>query len=66
MSWEDIEQRWERYRGQLQDRWGRLTEDDLETARASRNDLVERVRDRYGIDRDMAERHVDDWIHTAL
>lgn len=62
MSWEQIKADWDRHSAQIQERWGRLTEEDLVLAQAGRNALVGCVRDRYGIDASLAERHVDGWI----
>jgi uncharacterized protein YjbJ (UPF0337 family) len=65
MTWESIKADWERYSAHMRDRWGRLTDDDLEVAQAGRNALVGCVQTRYRIDRTLAERHVDHWI-TSL
>jgi uncharacterized protein YjbJ (UPF0337 family) len=65
MNWESIKADWERYSGHMQDRWGRLTDEDLNLAQAGRNALVGCVQSRYSIDRTLAERHVDHWI-TSL
>lgn len=64
MDWNHISSSWDEYSGQVQDRWGRLTDDDLLTARAGRNELISCVLKRYQIDRGLAERHVDDWINS--
>jgi uncharacterized protein YjbJ (UPF0337 family) len=65
MNWEHIKSDWDRYSEHMQDRWGRLTDDDLALAQAGRNALGGCVQSRYKIERDLAERHVDQWI-TSL
>ena len=47
----------------MQDRWGRLTDDDLALAQAGRNalDWLRAVALPASI-RTLAERHVDDWL----
>jgi uncharacterized protein YjbJ (UPF0337 family) len=62
MDWSQISTSWDQYSAHVQDRWGRLTDDDLIAARAGRNELIGCVLKRYRIERDLAERHVDDWI----
>jgi uncharacterized protein YjbJ (UPF0337 family) len=62
MNWEHIKADWERYSGHMQDRWGRLTDEDLVLAQAGRNALVGCVQARYRVERALAERHVDNWI----
>jgi len=64
MNWESIKADWERYSSHMQDRWGRLTDDDLALAQAGRNALVGCVQSRYKIERNLAERHVDQWINS--
>jgi uncharacterized protein YjbJ (UPF0337 family) len=64
MSWEHIKADWERYSAHIQDRWGRLTEEDLLSAQAGRNALVGCVQTRYRVERTLAERHVDQWISS--
>ena len=64
MNWESIKADWERYSSHMQDRWGRLTDDDLALAQAGRSALVGCVQSRYKIERGLAERHVDQWINS--
>ncbi|MBI3440042.1 MAG: CsbD family protein [Proteobacteria bacterium] len=65
MRWAEIESDWDAFSIQVQDRWGRLTEGDLLAARESAEVLLNFVVERYGIDRALAKRHVDDWINSA-
>ncbi len=65
MTWADIETNWDVFAPQVQDRWGRLSEDDLKLARRGRDDLLSCVMRRYRIDPEIAARHVDDWINSA-
>ena len=65
MSWTEIETHWDAFAPQLQDRWGRLTDDDLIAAREGADKLLGCVLKRYRIDPKVAKRHVDDWINSA-
>ena len=65
MTWADIEMNWDAFAPQLQDRWGRLTDNDLRAAREGRDQLLNCVMRRYRIDAAIAARHVDDWINSA-
>jgi uncharacterized protein YjbJ (UPF0337 family) len=64
MDWTRISADWEHYGMHAQDRWGRLTDEDVQAARTGRNELIGCVLTRYKIDRRLAERHVDDWINS--
>jgi uncharacterized protein YjbJ (UPF0337 family) len=61
MNWDRIEGNWKQFKGQAQQRWGELTNDDLDVIEGKRQELIGRVQNRYGIARDEAERQVDDW-----
>ncbi len=61
MNWDRIEGNWKTFKGQVQQRWGDLTNDDLDVINGKRTELVGRIQNRYGIARDEAERQVDDW-----
>lgn len=64
MTWTQITPDWEEHGAALQDRWGRLTEEDVAAAKSGRNELVGCVLKRYRIEKELAERHVDDWIRS--
>ena len=61
MNWDRIEGDWDQFKGAVRERWGDLTDDDLDVVQGKRDQLVGRVQERYGIMRDDAERQVDDW-----
>ena len=61
MNWDQIEGKWKQSVGQVKERWGKLTDDDLTVIRGKRDQLVGKVQERYGIMRDEAERQVSDW-----
>ncbi len=47
--------------GQARQQWGKLTDDDLEQIGGHREELVGRVQERYGIEREEADRQVSEW-----
>lgn len=52
---------WKQLRGSVQEQWGKLTNDDLDVIEGQRDQLVGRIQERYGIEKDEARRQVDDW-----
>lgn len=59
MTNEDIiKGKWKQAKGQIKQRWGNLTDDDLTIAEGHRDYLIGRVQERYGIARDEAENQV--------
>jgi uncharacterized protein YjbJ (UPF0337 family) len=62
MNWDRIEGQWKEFKGQAQQRWGKLTDDDLEVIDGKREELVGRLQKRYGERRDDLETEVDEWV----
>jgi uncharacterized protein YjbJ (UPF0337 family) len=61
MNWDQVEGNWRSLKGQAKQRWGKLTDDDLDVIDGKREELVGRLQSRYGKQRDEVERDVDDW-----
>jgi uncharacterized protein YjbJ (UPF0337 family) len=64
MSWESIQSKWEQVKGEVRSKWGKLTDDDIAECKGNREKLVGKVMDRYGVDKDEAERQVSTWSTT--
>jgi uncharacterized protein YjbJ (UPF0337 family) len=64
MSWDILEGKWKQYSGKVKEKWGKLTDDDLENVRGKRDQLVGKVQERYGIAKQEAERQVDDFASS--
>ncbi len=63
MNWEQISGGWNRVKGKAKEKWGKLTDDDLDVLAGKRDQLVGKVQQRYGIEKDRAEREVDEWAN---
>jgi len=64
MNWERIEGNWKQFKGKAQQKWGELTNDDLDVVQGRKEELVGHIQKRKGIARDEAEREVDEWART--
>lgn len=62
MNWDQIAGKWKQMQGDAQTRWGKLTGDDLDVVEGDRRQLVGRIQERYGIEKEEAERQVDSWL----
>jgi len=62
MNWDRIEGSWMDFRGKVKERWGKLTNDDLDVIRGKRDQLMGRIQERYGRTRDEADREINDWL----
>jgi uncharacterized protein YjbJ (UPF0337 family) len=61
MNWDRIEGNWKTFKGQVQQNWGKLTNDDLDVIAGQREELVGRIQNAYGLARDEADRQVTEW-----
>ncbi len=55
MNSDTLQGNWEQLKGKVQQKWGTLTDDDLDVVEGCRTALAGRIRERYGIARDEAE-----------
>ena len=64
MNWEQIEGKWKQYSGKVQEKWGKLTDSDLQVIKGRREQLVGKIQERYGIAKGQAKKDVDTWFNT--
>lgn len=62
MNWDQVEGRWKQYKGQVKEKWGRLTDDDLDVINGKRQQLIGRIQQHYGIAREEAEKQTDEFV----
>jgi uncharacterized protein YjbJ (UPF0337 family) len=61
MNWDTIEGNWKQMTGKAREKWGKLTDSDLDTIAGKREHLVGRIQERYGIAKDEADKQADAW-----
>jgi uncharacterized protein YjbJ (UPF0337 family) len=64
MDWNRVEGNWKQVKGKIKEKWGRLTDDDLDVINGRRDQLEGKIQDRYGLAKDQVQKDVDDW-YTA-
>jgi len=64
MDWDEIEGKWKRLTGSARERWGKLSNDDLQSIAGKRDQLVGRIQERYGIANAEAEKQADEWCRA--
>jgi len=61
MDWASIERKWHAYQANARGRWGRLTREDLTGIAGSRERLLAKLRERYGLDEAQALQQLAAW-----
>ena len=65
MNWDRIEGNWKQFKGQVRQKWGKLTDDDLNVIEGNRMELAGRLQQRYGYAKNQAEREIDSWLKST-
>jgi uncharacterized protein YjbJ (UPF0337 family) len=66
MNWDQIQGKWTQMKGSIKQEWGKLTDDDLDVIAGSKDKLVGRLQERYGIKKEEAQRQLDAWTQTVF
>jgi uncharacterized protein YjbJ (UPF0337 family) len=61
MNWTEIQGKWKQAKGKVQERWGKLTNDDLDVIAGRREQLAGRLQETYGYAKEETERQIKDF-----
>lgn len=61
MNWDRIEGDWKQFKGNVQQQWGKITDDQLDVIAGKRENLSGRIQEAYGISKDEAEKQLSSW-----
>lgn len=62
MNWDQVKGQWKQMKGRAREKWGELTDDDLDVVQGEQEQLVGRIQERYGMEKEEARREVDAWL----
>jgi uncharacterized protein YjbJ (UPF0337 family) len=62
MNADQLKGQWKQIKGEVKVQWGKLTDDDLDQVEGSAQKLAGRIQERYGYEREEAERAVDEFM----
>jgi uncharacterized protein YjbJ (UPF0337 family) len=65
MNWEQVKGNWSEFKGEIKERWGRLTDDDMDVIEGRRDQLVGQLQKRYGIAKEEAEQEVEEYLNGS-
>lgn len=64
MDWNRVEGNWKQFKGSAKEKWGKLTDDDLDVVNGKREQLEGKIQERYGYGKDQVKKELDDWSKT--
>lgn len=66
MNWNQIEGDWKQFSGKVQEKWGKLTDDEVTESAGRREQLIGYLQQRYGYAKECAEKELDDFTQTMV
>ena len=66
MNWDQIEGKWKQAKGSIKQKWGKLTDDDLDVINGKQDVLLGKIQERYGITREEAQKQLDSWDYSSV
>jgi len=61
MNSDQMQGKWKQVKGSVKERWGKLTDDDIDVINGKHDQLVGKIQERYGVAREAAQKQVDEW-----
>jgi uncharacterized protein YjbJ (UPF0337 family) len=65
MDWNRVEGNWKQFKGRVKEKWGNLTDDDLDRVNGRRDQLEGVIQERYGVAKDQVRKDVDTWLNSV-
>jgi len=64
MNWDEVQGKWKQMKGSVREKFGKLTDSDLETIGGKKDQFIGKLQERYGISRDQAQKDLDNWLQS--
>ncbi len=61
MNWDQIEGDWKQFKGKVKEKWGKLTDDDLDVIKGKKDQLSGTLQKKYGIAKEEAEKQLTEF-----
>ena len=62
MEWNEVARNWSAFRVRVKEQWSKLTDIHLDLIAGSRERLIGRIREVYGISQEQTEKQVSAWL----
>ena len=59
MNWDIVKGKWDQFKGEARQQWGKLTDNDWETIAGSKDKMSGKLQEYYGYGREDAEREIE-------
>jgi len=65
MNWDTLKGDWKQFKGKVKEKWGKLTDDDLDVIDGKRDQLSGLLQKRYGYAKEAAEREIEAFVKDS-
>ena len=65
MNWDTVKGQWKQLKGKVRNKWGKLTDDDLDVIAGKKDQLAGKLQERYGYEKAQAEKELDEFTRTC-
>ncbi|WBU55678.1 CsbD family protein [Paracoccus sediminicola] len=62
MNWDVVEGKWEQLKGSVKEKWGDLTDDELQEAGGKKDKLSGKLQEKYGWSKEEADNELDSFF----
>jgi uncharacterized protein YjbJ (UPF0337 family) len=62
MNWDQVEGKWKQLKGSVKQKWGKLTDSDLDYIAGKRDEFTGKLQERYGLAKEEAQKQADEWL----
>ena len=66
MNSDQMAGKWKQLKGSVKEKWGKLTDDDLDVIDGKTDQLQGRIQERYGVTKEEAARQIREWNEASL
>ena len=64
MNWDQIEGKWKDLKGQVRQKWAKLSDDDYESIAGKKDRLVGKLQEHYGYHKEQADRELNTFFDS--
>lgn len=65
MNLDRMQGNWKQLKGKVQEKWGKLTNDDIDVINGKREQLAGKLQERYGLAKEQAMKEIEEFERTC-
>lgn len=65
MNWNEFAGKWDQFKGQVKEKWGKFTDNDLTVIAGKKDQFLGKLRERYGYNEAQAEKEIEGFMQNC-